>query len=150
MTAERDQLASQVSSLGAHVPARACGTGTLVDETIGRADELVSRYQELVAVVDAENAGLRAENEGLRVALAEAEARAERFRDERKLHEKNAEMALRAVDAHAQHIEALEAELVLERSRRIYEGYLRDVRNGASFRETGARYYGMRRVGFFR
>jgi uncharacterized protein with von Willebrand factor type A (vWA) domain len=144
MTTERDQNASQVSSLGAHASPRASGTDTSVDETVSLASELVSQYQELVAVMEAEKARLQA-------ALAAAAAR---FREERRIHEGNTELAARIIEEQAQYIEGLEARLELEQSRtrdaeaaRLFDGYLRDLRNGASFRETGARYYGMRPVG---
>jgi DNA repair exonuclease SbcCD ATPase subunit len=158
VTAERDQLASQVPrDLGAHAPQRACGTETGLDRTLGLAEDLVSQYQELVAVVDQEN-------ETLRAALTEAkeetikahkwaEERVARFREERKFHEENLAMAKAIIVEQEKMLKALEAELAEEKKKReeaedarLFDGYLRDLRNGATYGETGARYYGRRRA----
>jgi hypothetical protein len=158
VTAERDQLASQVTrNLGAHASERACGTESGLDKSLGLAENLISQYQELVTVVDQENVGLRAEllaaKEETIKAHQWAEARVARFREERKLHEGNLAMAKAIMDDQEERLAALEAKLEEEKEKRkeaedarLFEGYLKDLRDGATYGETGARYYGKRRA----
>jgi hypothetical protein len=159
ITFERDQLAPQVfADQRAHALSRASGTETRdLSQTIGLAETLVSQYQELVGVVDGENGGLRA-------AITEAkeetimvhqwvDERDARFREEREIHEGNLAMAKTIIVEQEKRLKALEAEVeeVAGKRReaeegRVFEGYLRDLRNGATFGETGDRFYGSSRA----
>jgi hypothetical protein len=156
MAAERNKLAIQVvgltQDLGAYDRMHMSGQSVNLDETAEMVAKVLSEYSKLVALIEAENRGLRGElsaaKEETIKAYSEANAQAELIRQDRRRHEGNAAMAESIMDEQARMIAVLEEKLgtadkrlTEAEDRRLYDGYLKDLRRGATFKDTGAKFY---------